>query len=122
MNYSQDQTQKEIAKQFSLNGSDTIFASYFGKVEKGDKDSDDNKTIEKQKQFSVSVLMAMSKALRNLGLVRDAHVSSLMLQEKNYQSEKAYLEDISSFASHSGDTILAKVFPIVGGGSAVTLT
>jgi pyridoxal/pyridoxine/pyridoxamine kinase len=34
MNYSQDQTQKEIAKQFSLNGSDTIFASYFGKWRK----------------------------------------------------------------------------------------
>jgi hypothetical protein len=75
----------------------------------------------KQKQFTENVMMAMAKAIRNLGLARDAHVSSLKYRMIMYQREKNYLKNVSSFSVADKDSVLAKIIPFLGGGSALTL-
>lgn len=63
----------------------------------------------------------MIKALRNLGFVRDAHVSSLEYQEEEYQEKSDYLTEISSFSWPSKDSVITKLIPFLGGGATLTL-
>ena len=74
---------------------------------------------EVQKNFIANVLMAMTKALRNLALVRDAHVSAVKSLEKDYRSEESYLDDISSFGSATSNSIFAKFLVIIGYGDSL---
>ena len=71
----------------------------------------------KQKQFAENVLQATIKALRNLGLARDAHIAWLDYKAKAYENEIRYLTRSPDFSSLDANSLVPKIIAFLGGGS-----
>jgi hypothetical protein len=116
MNYSNQDEQNKLADQFALgDASESILNPFFYISDKKFHRKTALSKKEKQKIFTANVLMAMARALRNLGLVRDTHVSYLELLEDDYKSEKSYQKDVLGFGSKSTPGLFAKFLPFFGG-------
>lgn len=114
-NYSHDDKQNKIGEYFKIE-----FGKIFETYTKGGGSTAPAAAPAAEKQFTESVIMALSKAARNLALARDAHIAYLQNEAYKYISRKEFLDEISSFSSFSAEGLLPKIIAFVGGGSAIT--